>query len=120
RGPMQPGGRLARFGRGQAFGAIALSLLVALAACSPASFFGPSTAPVPVQAAMMSAPPVVSAVEGETLGTGPVRVALLLPLSGDAALSQVGTAMANSARIAMRYIAGNPALPKNITLVLKD
>ena len=54
------------------------------------------------------------------LGTGPVRVAMLLPLSGDPSLTNVGTSMANAARIAMQYIGSNTALPDNITIVLKD
>ena len=68
----------------------------------------------------MPEPPVLPGAEGEVLGTGPVRVALLLPLSGDPALSNVGTSMANAARIAMQYIASNTALPDNISIVLKD
>lgn len=86
--------------------------MLALGACTTGTLFGPTiTTP---------APPVLPAAQGEVLGTGPVRVALLLPLSGDPALSTVGTSMANAARIAMQYIAGNTALPDNITLVLKD
>lgn len=65
-------------------------------------------------------PPILPDAAGEVIGTGPVRVALLLPLSGDATLTGVGTSMANSARIAMQYIASNSALPDNITVVLKD
>jgi ABC-type branched-subunit amino acid transport system substrate-binding protein len=56
--------------------------------------------------------------EGKTFGTGPVRVALLLPLTGDAAV--VGTSMANGAQLAMEFIAGNTSIADNITVVLKD
>ncbi len=55
---------------------------------------------------------------GKTIGSGPVRVALLLPLSGDAAA--VGNSMAHGAELAMDFIAGNPNINDNITLVLKD
>jgi ABC-type branched-subunit amino acid transport system substrate-binding protein len=56
--------------------------------------------------------------EGQTFGTGPVRVALLLPLTGDAAT--VGTSMAGGAQLAMEFIAGNANMTANITLVVKD
>ncbi|HWA18737.1 MAG TPA: penicillin-binding protein activator [Devosia sp.] len=58
--------------------------------------------------------------EGQTFGTGPVRVALLLPLTGDPALATVGTSMAHGAELAMDYIASSGAIADNITLVLKD
>ncbi len=58
--------------------------------------------------------------QGQSFGNGPVRVALLLPLSGDATLTNVGQSMANGAQLAMEYIAGNAAMHDNITLVLKD
>ena len=57
---------------------------------------------------------------GQTFGSGPVRVALLLPLTGDPALSTVGISMANAAQLAVEYIEKTPTLQKNITVVLKD
>lgn len=59
-------------------------------------------------------------VEGQTIGNGPVRVAMLLPLSGDASLTNVGQSMANGAQMAMEFIAGNANMHDNITLVIKD
>ncbi len=56
--------------------------------------------------------------QGQTLGTGQVRVAMLLPLSGDAAT--VGKSMAGGAQLAMEFIAGNTKINDNITLVIKD
>jgi ABC-type branched-subunit amino acid transport system substrate-binding protein len=55
---------------------------------------------------------------GNTIGSGPVTVAMLLPLSGE--LANIGTSMANAAQMAMDFVAGNPNLGQNITLVLKD
>ena len=60
------------------------------------------------------------AASGQSFGSGPVRVALLLPLSGDPALATVGTSMANGARLAIGYIESNATLDDNITLVIKD
>jgi branched-chain amino acid transport system substrate-binding protein len=57
---------------------------------------------------------------GQSFGKGPVRVALLLPLSGDPSLSTVGVSMANGAQLAVAYIESNAALDDNITIVIKD
>ena len=57
---------------------------------------------------------------GQSFGNGPVRVALLLPLTGDAALAAVGISMANAAQLAMDYVQASPKIGDNITLVLKD
>jgi branched-chain amino acid transport system substrate-binding protein len=56
---------------------------------------------------------------GETFGKGPVRVALLLPLS-DPNLANVGQSMANGAKLAVQFIEANPNIADNITVVLKD
>lgn len=86
-----------------------------LSACSPSglNLGGKSSAPSLSQA--QPAP-----VTGRTFGKGPVRVALLLPLSGDPGLVTVGTSMANASEMAMAYIEANPNLGENITISLKD
>lgn len=94
-------------------GLTATALAPLLAACSSSGLpdFGRSTAP---------APDALPAASGESFGSGPVRVALLLPLSGDEALATVGQSMANAARLAMEAIEANPSIPANITVLLKD
>lgn len=92
--------------------ALGVPALFFLAACSTVGIWGPSTSE--------PAPPILPEAAGDVLGTGPTRVALLLPLTGDPQLSAVGTSMGNAARIAMQYIGGNTDLPDNITIVLKD
>ena len=57
---------------------------------------------------------------GQTIGNGPVRVAMLLPLSGDPSLTNVGQSMANGAQLAMEFIGQNANMHDNITLVIKD
>ena len=90
-----------------------LSLLT-LSACTGGGFdfgdFGPKRPPDNGQDLPLA--------QGQTFGTGPVRVALLLPLSGEAAA--VGTSMAHGAELAMDFIAQNANINDNITLVLKD
>src|SRR5579862_3314465 len=58
--------------------------------------------------------------QGQTFGTGAVRVAMLLPLTGDPSLTTIGTSMAGGAQLAMEYISSNANLKDNITLVVKD
>ena len=90
-----------------------LSLLT-LSACTGGGLdfggFGPSPPPDNGQDLPLA--------QGQTFGTGPVRVALLLPLTGDAA--KVGLSMAHGAELAMDFIAQNANINENITLVLKD
>lgn len=102
-------------------GLLAAGLSSCLPACSPSAFGLPDrarttapTEPTPIETTALPA------ASGDVIGSGPVRVALLLPLSGDPTLAQVGTSMANAARLAMAYIDGNAALGKNITLMVKD
>jgi hypothetical protein len=61
-----------------------------------------------------------SPASGRSFGTGPVKVALLLPLTGDSALATVGVSMANAAQLAMDYVAATPKIGDNITLLLMD
>jgi len=88
--------------------------LVALSACTAGSFdfgsFGPGRPPDTGMDLPLA--------KGQSFGTGPVRVALLLPLNGAGAA--IGTAMAHGAELAMDFIAQNPNIADNITLVLKD
>lgn len=86
---------------------VGLSALVLLAACDTTSLnFAPGGAP--------------SAATGQSFGTGPVKVALLLPLSGDPGTAAVGTSMANAAQLAMDYVAASSRIGDNITLSIKD
>lgn len=105
---MALGARLTRLG-------MAGLAALALAGCSTGDFpsFG-GRGNVPTD------PAALPALTGKTFGKGPVRVALLLPLSGDASLSAVGTSMANGAKLAVEYIEKTGNIPDNITIVLKD
>lgn len=103
------------------FAALATALM--LAGCSMSDFgMGPfpsagATAPQALVADPAATLPLAA---GETFGTGPVRVALLLPLTGDASLTGVGVSMANAGKLAMSFIETNPNIGENITVVLKD
>jgi len=74
----------------------------------PGAALSGSMAPSP--AAIPSGAPV-----GEVLGTGPVRVGLILPLTQNGAPSPVGVSMRNSAQLAVDEFAG-----PYITLMIED
>jgi len=90
-------------------------VLTLVSGCSTISF--PVGNPFPSAATRLPGQTLPSAA-GQVVGSGPVRVALLLPLSGDVA--SVGTSMANAAQLAMDFIARSPNINDNITLVIKD
>ncbi len=98
--------------------AASAATMVLLSACSNFSF-GPNIETRNTSVSQLpSTNQVLPAAAGEPIGNGPVRVALLLPVSGD--LSNVGISMANGARLAMEFIQSSPTVADNITLVLKD
>ncbi len=82
-----------------------------LAGCSNFSF-GPSN--ISTRTIGINDAPAV----GQTAGTGAVKVALILPLTGE--LASVGVSMANGAQLAMDYILSNSQIGDNITLIVKD
>ncbi len=95
--------------------ALSMGVLALVSGCSTLSF--PVGNPFP-SAATQLPNQTPGGADGQIIGTGPVRVALLLPLSGDVA--SVGTSMANAAQLAMEFIAQSPNIDDNITLVVKD
>lgn len=107
---------------------LAMGLALSLAACAPGEFalgsrtlsfpgFEPEQ-PAPVTA--MPQPGMLPMGPSQSFGRGPVRVALLLPLSGDPALAGVGTSLANASRLAIDFVEASPTIAENITIVLKD
>lgn len=92
---------------------LGLAAAALLSACSPGNFnFGPGGG--------TTAGANQPLATGKTFGKGPVRVALLLPLSGDPNLAAVGTSMANASELAIGFVETNPNIGENITVVLKD
>lgn len=102
------------WGRWAALGFVAM----ALAGCNssggglPAPDFG--SAPVPeVQAQPLSAP--TAGTVGETFGTGPVRVGLILPLTQNGAPSAIGASLRNAAQLALEEAGAS-----DITVMIQD
>lgn len=94
--------------------AAALFLIAALSACSHPSFSpGAQDGPAPTTSAQTAPEPAAPA--GETLGTGPVKVALILPLTQGAGPSAVGVSLRNAAELAL-----TEAGASDITLLVKD
>lgn len=113
---LQSSGIIGGFLRGATLmaGAAALTLI---SGCSNFSF-GPTIETRSTLSQLPSSQQALPAAAGEPIGVGPVRVALLLPVTGD--LANVGISMANGARLAMEFIQSSPTVGDNITLVLKD
>ncbi len=100
---------------------IAIAVLLLISSCSNYSFgpdIGNSNMPSFNQSPSITQ--ILPNANGEVIGSGNVRVALLLPLSGNEGLANVGLSMANGARLAMDYINKNPSITNNINLVIKD
>ncbi len=100
-----------RIGRRTLLAGAGAGIAALLAGCSNFSF-GPSN--ISTRNIGVGQSPAV----GTTSGTGAVKVALILPQTGDVA--SVGTSMVNGAQLAMDYIQSNPQIPSNITLIVKD
>ncbi len=106
--------RLAR-GAMLALGLGALTLISGCSNLALPQFSNPLPNTSQPQGLMLENLPTIA---GETLGTGPVRVALLLPLSGD--IASVGQSMSNAAKLAVDFIEQSPNISSNITLIIKD
>ena len=109
-------GRIIRLIKWAAF-ILAMMILAQVSGCASLSL-PQFSSPFPTTTSSQIPQQPLDAATGQTLGTGPVRVALLLPLTGDVA--SVGQSMANSARLAMDFIAQSPNVNDNITLIIKD
>lgn len=93
-----------------------------LAACSPGSMqWGSRSFSLPWgQDSGSGGLSPIATTPAERFGRGPVNVALLLPLSGDPALAQLGLALANASKLAIGFIEANPNIGENITIALRD
>jgi branched-chain amino acid transport system substrate-binding protein len=85
-------------------------LALALAGCNSGSLIAPGAEVAPAPPPGAPGPAV-----GETLGTGPVRVGMVLPLTQNGAPSPIGASMRNAAQLAVEEFAG-----PYITLMIQD
>ena len=87
-------------------------LTLTLAGCNSAGLEMPNDAggPAATHAQPASAPPV-----GETMGTGPVRVGMILPLTQNGAPSPIGASMRNAAQLAI-----SDSGSTSVTLMIQD
>ena len=91
----------------------AAGLALTLAACGPT---GPSSVETPLSAP--TSPVTATPLGGDTanqIGSGPVRVAMILPLTQNAGPSVVGASLRNAAELAMSEAGSN-----DITILIKD
>lgn len=104
-------------GIAQALGAVAL---LALSACSPIQLGSRTLDFGAPPAQTIQAPATMPAGPSQSFGRGPVKVALLLPLTGDNGIAAVGQSLANASRLAIAFIEANPNIAENITITLRD
>jgi ABC-type branched-subunit amino acid transport system substrate-binding protein len=97
----------------------AVALLV-LSACSPIQLGSRTLDFGAPPAQTIQAPVTMPAGPSQSFGRGPVKVALLLPLSGDNGIAAVGQSLANASRLAIAFIEANPNIAENITITLRD
>ena len=76
----------------------ACGLALALAGCSPTMQPRAELTPQPVQPTTTAAP------TGDTIGTGPVRIALIAPITQGAGQSVVGASLRNAVDLAVQQI----------------
>lgn len=105
-------------------GVLALALGLVLTSCAPGTLqlgsrslgwpTGNDAAPPPSQTMPMPT------AKGEVFGRGPVPVSLLLPLSGDRSLADIGRSLANASKLAIAFVEANPNIAENITITLRD
>jgi branched-chain amino acid transport system substrate-binding protein len=87
-------------------------LTLTLAGCNSGGLDVPNDAGAP---ATTPAQPASTAPVGETMGTGPVRVGMILPLTQGGAPSPIGTSMRNAAQLAI-----SDSGSTSITLMIED
>ncbi|MBJ3786641.1 penicillin-binding protein activator [Devosia sediminis] len=105
---------------------VLLGLAASLAACSPGGMqWGSRSLSLPWGGGAgadtgAGAMTPMATTPSERFGRGPVTVALLLPLSGEPTLAQLGLALANASKLAIGFIEANPNIAENITISLRD
>ena len=102
-----------RRGRALSWIGLGAATAIVLAACTPGGF-APGTGFGETQTGNL---PLAA---GQSFGKGPVRVALLVPLTGDPGLAAVGISMANASQLAIDFIEKSDSIADNITVVVKD
>jgi len=110
--------RSGRLARGNAFLPIAGVVLLALtlAACSSMQSMFANKGPAPQSAtALKEAAPASEAPQNTDIGTGPVKVALILPMTQASGPSFVGASLRNAAELAL-----NEAGSNELTLLIRD
>ena len=104
------GDESARPGRRAVVQGLGMTSLLALAACGPQGFTGLGTTGPGLTVTTPGIQP-----QGEVLGTGAARVAMLLPLTATGNAGQAGRSFRNAADLAMAALGGS-----DITLIIKD
>ena len=96
---------------------VALACALALAGCGPSGLGGrsPSAAPLPPPSNAIEVSPLAETGDPNRIGSGPVKIALIAPLTGPHGPSMVGLSLRNAAELAVAAFDN-----ANVTVIVKD
>ena len=96
---------------------LALACALALAGCSPSGLGGraPSTAPLPPPSNAIESSPLAATGDPNRIGSGPVKIALIAPLTGPNGPGLVGLSLRNAAELAVAAFDS-----ADVTVIVKD
>ena len=97
--------------------ALAFAGALALAGCGPSGLGGrsPSAAPLPSPVTSIESSPLAATGDPNRIGSGPVKIALIAPLTGPNGPSAVGLSLRNAAELAVAAFDG-----ADVTVIVKD
>ena len=96
---------------------VALACALALAGCGPSGLGGrsPSAAPLPPPSNAIEVSPLAETGDPNRIGSGPVKIALIAPLTGPHGPSMVGLSLRNAAELAVAAFDN-----ADVTVIVKD
>ena len=96
---------------------VALACALALAGCGPSGLGGrsPSAAPLPPPSNAIEVSPLAETGDPNRIGSGPVKIALIAPLTGPNGPGLVGLSLRNAAELAVAAFDN-----ANVTVIVKD
>ncbi len=95
--------------------ALACALALTLAGCGPSGFRRSASAAPPTPSSAIETTPLAAAGDTSRIGTGPIKIALIAPLTGPNGENAVGVSLRNAAELAVAAFDSSPA-----TLIVKD
>jgi len=108
---------MASGGKTRGLAPLAFACALALAGCSPSGLGGraPSAAPLPAPSTAIETSPLAATGDPNRIGSGPVKIALIAPLTGPNGPGLVGLSLRNAAELAVAAFDN-----ADVTVIVKD